>query len=537
MRKTMWKGIISGIAAGAFLLSSVPVIAEEVVPLSEDIVEYDDEQYSVDVIEEDAVEEDLEVVDSVEKDPGVNDLIEDPEEAPDEDTVLMASEENIAINEENFEDAAFRECVTAYDNDKDGYLSPEEISAVVFMPLAIRGIGSLKGIEYFSSLRELDCRENQLTSLDVSQNQALETLYCESNEITNLNLGQNQALVELYCGYNNITNLDLSQTSFLGELSCMSNPIQELDLSKNTNLGYLNCDSCQLTSLNVSQNPNLSYLSFSYNMITSVDLSHNTNLGRLHCEGNKLSSLDVSNNTALAGLFCNNNQLTSLGLGNNPELYDLFCQANQLTALDISNCPKIKETYINGEHLSQSGVEKYTTYEVDEEDHYTEDSRLYFDTGISIKTGAEHAHSFGAWTVTVPATEDAEGQQVRTCSGCGQTETAIVPRVVVNISISKKPSLSKPKAGAKGKVTITWKKFKQTKKTKAIWKKIKKVEVQYSTDSTFRTNVTKKLVGKGKTKLIVKGLAKKTTYYVRVRYFDGTGYSAWSKVKKVKTKK
>ena len=67
MRKTMWKGIISGIAAGAFLLSSVPVIAEEVVPLSEDIVEYDDEQYSVDVIEEGAVEEDLEVVDSVEK--------------------------------------------------------------------------------------------------------------------------------------------------------------------------------------------------------------------------------------------------------------------------------------------------------------------------------------------------------------------------------------------------------------------------------------------------------------------------------------
>ena len=44
------------------------------------------------------------------------------------------------------------------------------------------------------------------------------------------------------------------------------------------------------------------------------------------------------------------------------------------------------------------------------------------------------------------------------------------------------------------------------------------------------------MVGKKKTKAVIKGLAKKTTYYVRVRYFDGTGYSAWSGVKKIKTK-
>ena len=41
---------------------------------------------------------------------------------------------------------------------------------------------------------------------------------------------------------------------------------------------------------------------------------------------------------------------------------------------------------------------------------------------------------------------------------------------------------------------------------------------------------------KSKTSAKIKGLKKKTIYYVRVRYYDGTGYSAWSKVKKVKTK-
>ena len=52
----------------------------------------------------------------------------------------------------------------------------------------------------------------------------------------------------------------------------------------------------------------------------------------------------------------------------------------------------------------------------------------------------------------------------------------------------------------------------------------------------FKNIVKTSLVGKSKTSAKIKGLKKKTTYYVRVRYYDGTGYSAWSKVKKVKTK-
>ena len=36
---------------------------------------------------------------------------------------------------------------------------------------------------------------------------------------------------------------------------------------------------------------------------------------------------------------------------------------------------------------------------------------------------------------------------------------------------------------------------------------------------------------------VIRKLLKNTVYYVRVRYFDGTGYSEWSKVKKIRTKK
>ena len=67
-------------------------------------------------------------------------------------------------------------------------------------------------------------------------------------------------------------------------------------------------------------------------------------------------------------------------------------------------------------------------------------------------------------------------------------------------------------------------------------KKIKNVQVQCAADKGFKNIVKSAMVGKKKKKAVIKGLKKKTTYYVRVRYFDGTGYSAWSKVKKVKTK-
>ena len=105
------------------------------------------------------------------------------------------------------------------------------------------------------------------------------------------------------------------------------------------------------------------------------------------------------------------------------------------------------------------------------------------------------------------------------------------------LTVSKKPAIKKP-ASTKNKVTVKWSHFKHTsRKAKRIWKKIKKVQVQCAADKGFTNIVKTVMVGKGKKKTAIKGLQKNTTYYVRVRYFDGTGYSAWSKVRKVKTKK
>ena len=150
-------------------------------------------------------------------------------------------------------------------------------------------------------------------------------------------------------------------------------------------------------------------------------------------------------------------------------------------------------------------------------------------------------HDFGP-AQTVKATTTAQGRIYHVCRNCGTEETIkVLPKLkpavpTEKITISKKPGIKKPTA-TKSKITVKWKHFKHTsKKARKIWKKIKKVQVQCATDKTFKNIVKTTTVKKSKTSAKITGLKKNTKYYVRVRYFDGTGYSAWSKAKKVKTK-
>ena len=224
-------------------------------------------------------------------------------------------------------------------------------------------ISDLTGIEDFISLTSLSCNDNQLTSLDLSNNTALTSLYCWQNQLTSLDLSNNTALTTLHCTQNQITSLDLSNNTALTTLSCWQNQLTSLDLS-NTLLTYfppsslwiggqinslelhinnmtmlteVDCNPENLTILNVVNNPSLTELNCSNNQLTSLDVSNNTALTHLECDGNQLTSLDVSGATALTHLSCSSNQLTSLDVSNNTALTEFGCAYNQLTSLDVSN--------------------------------------------------------------------------------------------------------------------------------------------------------------------------------------------------------
>ena len=162
----------------------------------------------------------------------------------------------------------------------------------------------------------LVCPDNQLTSLDVTNNAALIQLNCSGNQLIFLDVSQNTTLTDLVCNTNQLTSLNISQNTALTDLACVDNQLTSLDLSNNAALTYLEFQTNQLTTLDISQNTNLTFLNCINNQLTSLDVSNNTALTYLTCRFNQLTSLDVSQNNSLTALDCINNKLINLDVRN-----------------------------------------------------------------------------------------------------------------------------------------------------------------------------------------------------------------------------
>ncbi len=106
---------------------------------------------------------------------------------------------DVAINSTNFPNAGFRAFVKKeFDKNKDGKLSAAEIKAVKKIDYSGKDCTSLKGIEFFTELKNLDCQRNKLKELDISKNTKLEDLYCYGNQIKTLDIRQCPWLEKIY---------------------------------------------------------------------------------------------------------------------------------------------------------------------------------------------------------------------------------------------------------------------------------------------------------------------------------------------------
>ena len=161
----------------------------------------------------------------------------------------------LAIDETNFPDANFRSYVLAsFDSNGDEKLDDEEIANVKYIYAPAKTISSLKGIEYFTELLELNCDNNQLTSLDVSKNTKLVKLICSKNALTSLNTSYNPMLKKLDIYSNKITSIDVSQNTELETLYIGRNPIETLNVKNNVKLMELKSELNNLTSIDLSNN-------------------------------------------------------------------------------------------------------------------------------------------------------------------------------------------------------------------------------------------------------------------------------------------
>ena len=197
------------------------------------------------------------------------------------------------IPDANFEQALIN---LGYDTGvPNGSVPTAAIDTAIDLNISSMNISDLTGIEEFTSLVTLSCRDNQLTSLDLSSNTNLVTLSCSNNQLTSLDLSSNIALTEVRVGANQLISLNISNNINLEELWCYENELTSLDLSNNTNLTRLSCIDNQLTSLDVSNNIALDRLAVYLNQLTCLDVSNNTVLTELLCFCNPLEQLNTKN--------------------------------------------------------------------------------------------------------------------------------------------------------------------------------------------------------------------------------------------------
>jgi Leucine-rich repeat (LRR) protein len=181
----------------------------------------------------------------------------------------------VTIPDPNFKAALI---TLGVDLNSDGQIQLSEAQAITFLYVSNKSITDLTGIAAFTNLDSLDCSNNQLTALNVSNN---------------------TALTYLLCGYNQLTTLDLSSNTALAGFDCTNN---------------------LLTSLNISTCTALTSLTCGYNQLTTLDVSNNTAVATIYCDDNQLTVLDVSNDTALVILFCSNNPNMPVICINNTQL-------------------------------------------------------------------------------------------------------------------------------------------------------------------------------------------------------------------------
>ena len=263
-------------------------------------------------------------------------------------------ETSLPINKNNFPDDSFRNYIKTYKAGGRDVLTVEEQRKVETIEVEGRNISSLKGIEAFPNLTELDCGNNSIQKLDLRQNPKLKTLKCNKNQLTKLDLSKNPDIDYLNCSENQLKQLDVSNLKDLVMLNCSHNDLEQLDVRNSKFLETLYCSWNRLTELD-------------------ADVTHKSRLVSVECQNNQLTSLILGENKGLEKLNCANNKLTQLNLNNLISLKDLNCFNNQLTVLDVSDTPKFTTLSLGDNHLTSLNLDNNPNLNFSITDIYSSD--------------------------------------------------------------------------------------------------------------------------------------------------------------------
>lgn len=336
--------------------------------------------------------------------------------------VTQAESGDVAVNEENFPDATFRNWILDSANlggaGSDGVLTEEEIGGIdtiYVLPADGQRIKSLEGISCFTALTDLIVPNHEIATLDLTHNVNLSYVNCSYNRLTVLKVAGLSKIKTLYCEFNYLTELDLTGLTELTTLYSRHNVLTGLDLSTNTKLRFIEAFD---------------------NMITDIDVTMLTDLEFLHIDHNKLTRLDMSKNLNLKGVgfVVRNNDVREIVL---PSIdgftvyYDDFAEQDPIQGYEktewysdsLYTQPVISDVQAEGQTLYGKRVaNKYTiNFEGNGGSGLPSSVVTYYDeeTALPSETPVKKGYEFVGWGTDAynPSTTYSAGESVLNLAG------------------------------------------------------------------------------------------------------------------------
>jgi len=155
-------------------------------------------------------------------------------------------------------DAAFEQALVdlGIDDVVDGSVLTSDAEMITSLVMNDKGINSLEGISDFTMLENLTVSNNQISSLNLSQNTLLKFVFAENNTLTSINLSNLSKLEKLAVSNNILTQLDISDNTALQLLQITDNTLGAIDISLIPNSQQLNTFAVEnnpLTCIKVNQ--------------------------------------------------------------------------------------------------------------------------------------------------------------------------------------------------------------------------------------------------------------------------------------------
>ncbi|QBZ96904.1 DUF7619 domain-containing protein [Flavobacterium sangjuense] len=266
-------------------------------------------------------------------------------------TVVVGNAQIVTIPDANFKAKLID---LGVDSNNDGNIQTLEAEAISNLNLFNSNISDLTGISSFINLQTLNCIQNQLITLEISNMYSLQSLSCGSNSIVSLNLTGLPSLTFFSCTDNtSLTSLTINSMLNLQTVNAYNCSLTSVSIINVPNLNDVYLYNNQLSSININS-PSLIILSLNNNNFTNFTSTNLPNLKTLHITNNPLVSFDIINKAIFNNFACDNTYLTALDFYEFPQLGSLRCEnISSLTSINIkngrnettfqfSNCPNLE---------------------------------------------------------------------------------------------------------------------------------------------------------------------------------------------------